>query len=784
MTNIRIVLLILILISVENYGAKITLHDRSATVWARNQVIKGNVDTLFNTSGTLYINGSPVSFQINTADSSFSVPIIVGKAPDTIYVEIDNGAAKVYSNTIIYTLGYKIRPEIYAYAAVSGRDISFHAQTIENPDTSALYYLWSADTNNPSAVALTGVTDSLASFSLPQNVPLGEYYFNLLITTSKGDTSYARTLVTVDSAEIKPFDIANDHAEWIDKAVIYGITPYIFVNGSPSWDQITKKIPDIVKLGVNAIWLQPVFATHDGGQGYDVTDYFSVRNDLGPESSLANLIKTAKAYRLKVLFDIPINHSSIYHPYAVNSTTYGTDSHYYHFYQRAGEDLQYPYSEDYHQYGGFVNYFWNELPNFSYDNPEVEKWMTEACEYWIEKYDIDGYRFDSIWGVNSRDSSFTQRLRLSLKRIKPDIMLLAEDKASHTSVFDKRFDAAYDWTAENSWVSHWSWQTTYDPSHDPTIFNNNNQNIRSSLLRSALTNNGSGYASNAIILRFMENNDTQRFIAFHSLAQTKMAAAFMFALNGIPLVYNGQEIGDADYPYTAEYIFYPGLPINSNDPNNLFPYYQFLIHLRESLPALYGRNYQEVTISPNNYIFAFRRWQGNQNTFCLMNMGNASTNTVVSIPVNQMNLDSTKTYYLTDMLNGNVYSGTPKDFSPITIPVSAYTTRLFLFADTVMTVTGVKTAVASVPIRFNLEQNYPNPFNPATTIRFSIPGSGFVSLKVYDILGREVQTLVNENKTAGSYAVQFNGQRYVSGVYIYRVEYNGMAVVKKMVMLK
>ncbi len=86
--------------------------------------------------------------------------------------------------------------------------------------------------------------------------------------------------------------------------------------------------------------------------------------------------------------------------------------------------------------------------------------------------------------------------------------------------------------------------------------------------------------------------------------------------------------------------------------------------------------------------------------------------------------------------------------------------------------------------RFDLMQNYPNPFNPTTTIQFKVPSSGFVSLKVYDILGREVRTLVNETKMAGNYAVSFNASELPSGVYFYRLSAGTYNAVKKMVVVK
>ncbi len=85
---------------------------------------------------------------------------------------------------------------------------------------------------------------------------------------------------------------------------------------------------------------------------------------------------------------------------------------------------------------------------------------------------------------------------------------------------------------------------------------------------------------------------------------------------------------------------------------------------------------------------------------------------------------------------------------------------------------------------FSLSQNYPNPFNPSTIIRYSIPKTGLVTLKVYDILGREVTTLVNENKTPGNYSVTFNGNNLSSGIYFYRISAGRYSETKKFILLK
>lgn len=88
------------------------------------------------------------------------------------------------------------------------------------------------------------------------------------------------------------------------------------------------------------------------------------------------------------------------------------------------------------------------------------------------------------------------------------------------------------------------------------------------------------------------------------------------------------------------------------------------------------------------------------------------------------------------------------------------------------------------PAKFTLRQNYPNPFNPLTKIDFDLPEKGFVTLKVYDILGREMVSLLNEIKEAGYHTAEFNAGKFNSGIYIYRLTVDGLSTMKKLVVLK
>ena len=88
------------------------------------------------------------------------------------------------------------------------------------------------------------------------------------------------------------------------------------------------------------------------------------------------------------------------------------------------------------------------------------------------------------------------------------------------------------------------------------------------------------------------------------------------------------------------------------------------------------------------------------------------------------------------------------------------------------------------PKIFGLSQNYPNPFNPSTKISWQLPVSSYVSLKIYDILGNELITLVNEQKEAGYYEINFNGSAFTSGFYVYRLTAGDFVSTKKMLMIK
>ena len=116
--------------------------------------------------------------------------------------------------------------------------------------------------------------------------------------------------------------------------------------------------------------------------------------------------------------------------------------------------------------------------------------------------------------------------------------------------------------------------------------------------------------------------------------------------------------------------------------------------------------------------------------------------------------------------------------------ISGDSSRLILAARDSLSITNVDPISSNIPDKFTLLQNYPNPFNPSTNIRFNLQKADDVTLKIFDISGKLISTLINEKKPPGEYIVSFNGANLSSGVYFYTLQSGQIIETKKMVLLK
>jgi cyclomaltodextrinase / maltogenic alpha-amylase / neopullulanase len=378
------------------------------------------------------------------------------------------------------------------------------------------------------------------------------------------------------------------------------------------------------------MWLAPINETND--YGYSVIDYFELREEFGSKEDFKVLVQAAHERGIRVLMDFVPNHTSNKHPYFKDTLEKGQDSPYWDFYDRDDN-------------GNYTYYFdWTHLPNLNYDNPEVRRMMLEAFSYWVREFNVDGFRVDACWGVQQRRPDFWPEWRRALKRIKPDLLLLAEASARDPYNFDNGFDAAYDWTAE---LGHWAWGRIWGeqaPEVDPA------QVIES--LKASLANEPEGYHPDALIFRFLNNNDTgTRFITTHGEPLTRVATALLLTLPGIPCIYTGDEAGQWFRPY------FDVTPISFRERyRGLRDYHKKLIALRKENPSLHSRLWKMLEAEPQSQVLGYIRFlEGNeQPVLVLLNFSEEPAATSLILPEQFQSL--AETGRLSDVLNAESIS--------------------------------------------------------------------------------------------------------------------------------
>jgi cyclomaltodextrinase len=543
--------------------------NQDAWMWIKQvnvQVTDGECESMI-----IDVNRQEVATQPNGGAFTAEVPLSEGENQVSA-VCLQSGGGEVRSNPVIYTGRLRQVPTAVIQIALNGNQVTLDGSEsvpAENDGTPIVDYRWSAREDNPAPLQmpdgeLTGEVSSQSISIIPPEVD-GEYYLSLHVIDEAGreDTSTIYFMVENGEPRIPNYDMENP--AWIESAVVYGIIPFLF--GSPSFQAISDRLDELADLGINAIWLGPINTHPVDDYGYAVEDYFGLDPAYGTEEDFRDLVQAAHDRGIRVLMDFVPNHTSNTHPYFRDAQQRGPESPYWDFYDRDAE-------------GNYTYYFeWTHLPNLNYDHPEVRRMMIEAFSYWVREFDVDGFRVDVVWGVKERRPDFWPEWRRALKRIKPDLMLLAEATAREPYYFDNGYDVAYDWTHQ---PGGWAWSVVWDAYKYRLLSYN---------LTYALTNRPEGFHPDALIFRFLNNNDTgKRFITRHGEGVTRVATALLLTLPGIPSIYTGDEYGLEFEPYqqldplTFEEQ-YPGLR----------DYHKRLIALRKELPSLHSRLWSPIT---------------------------------------------------------------------------------------------------------------------------------------------------------------------------------------------
>lgn len=365
----------------------------------------------------------------------------------------------------------------------------------------------------------------------------------------------------------------------VSHMILYDASPFFFAPGGRNGlAAIRAHLPAVAALGANAILLSPLTdAAHDDF-GYAVTDDLRLRRRFGAPAQLRALVRTAHALGLRVLLDMAANHLSDQSPYFRDAARGGRRSPYYDWFERDAA-------------GRPIHYFdWTNLENLNYRDPAVRRYVRGAFVHWLRDYHVDGFRLDAAWAIRQRAPRFWPALRARLARIDPGVILIAEASGRDGYYVTHGLDAAYDWTSR---LGQWAWHGVFAPEGRPPDL---------ARLRAALTDHGKGYPPHTLLLRFLDNNDTgERFITRHGAGVTRAAVELLFTLPGIPLIYDGDEVGAAFRPYDE------GPPLGWRDPRGLMALYTRMAHERLRVRALTAPGIELLATDRDRDALAFLR---------------------------------------------------------------------------------------------------------------------------------------------------------------------------------
>lgn len=721
-------------------GPRITILTPSVTYWYSDLTVHGEINDNSITTADFYFNGNVESIAVT--DGHFSKEVTLEEGINEVHVvATDTAGYTANSKTVRLTYTPDKMPYVYVNTSVSNRTVTFTANA-ESPINSNLTYNWFADESNPSQLTISGTGD-IVTVEFPSNAE-GEYFINCEVEDAQGRTYKARRMINCNQEVVDVIE-DNEHADWIERAIIYEIFPRSF-SSEGGFEGVSDRIPAMKALGINTVWFMPIYpgpTTH----GYEIVDYFGIEEDYGTEEGFKALVDELHENGIRVVLDWVVNHTSIQHRFMQNVFEHGQYSPWADWYLWEGE----PGNSNYEFY-----FDWASLPNLNVANEEVQDFFIDAAKYWVTEYNIDGFRCDVAWGVEERSTTYWQKWRKELKNIKPEIYLLAE-AATEDTYYNNKFESAYDWELMHR---------TKAMLNGTGSINNIDSQVRKV------------HPENARPFRFIENHDEARIISTHGVRRALLAQTLIFTVDGIPLLYAGSEAGEQ----TMRDL------INWSDPNGVRPYFMNLIDIRKrfynnpELQRVTNDNAQEV------YSYAVTNQPVPENEdgkkHVIIGAVNFSDNTVnTTLDLSGIQLEGSEPYFLTDLFSGAQVKLTAAQLSSVSVTLEYYSARVFSLGDSVA-VSLKDYDIHETVKEYGLQQNYPNPFNPTTTIKFAIPEKSNVRLEVYNILGQKVETLVDRELSQGYHEVDFNASRLASGVYFYTIQAGDYVNVKKMMLIK
>ncbi|MGN0091874.1 MAG: alpha-amylase family glycosyl hydrolase [Alistipes sp.] len=375
------------------------------------------------------------------------------------------------------------------------------------------------------------------------------------------------------------------HAAWSYDAVIYEMnirqtTP------EGTFRSAARRLPLLRNIGVDAVWLMPVYPigriNRKGtlGSYYSISNYCAVNPEFGTMADFDDFVAEAHRLGMRVLLDWVANHTS---RDAVWLSECPTD-----WYERnADGSVKVPCD-------------WDDTAKLNYANREVWRGEIDAMSFWLREHDVDGFRCDMAMLV---PIEFWQQARSELQRIKPDVFMLAE--AEEQNLFDNAFDASYTWEMHHILCDvAQGRRRVWD-------------------LRNYIYADRGRYPQSAMRLMFTSNHDENswngsEFARFGAAAEIMAALTFVLP-QSLPLIYTGQEYG-----YDHSFAFFDKDPMPLQQDNRFTSLYRRLCALKHSNSALRsvdaGGSFTEINNNAPDCMMTFVRETADNRVVVLMNL--------------------------------------------------------------------------------------------------------------------------------------------------------------------
>ncbi len=385
---------------------------------------------------------------------------------------------------------------------------------------------------------------------------------------------------------------ARSSPDWLKTGTIYEIFPRDF-SAAGNFNGVTAKLDDIKALGVNILWIMPIHPIGekgrkgDFGSPYAIKDYYAVNPDYGTLSDFQRLVAGAHQRGMRVIMDIVANHTAWDSVLMAHPDFYKQDS--------TGKIVP-PVPE------------WTDVAGLNYQNPELRTYMIGMLKYWLQTADVDGFRCDVAYAV---PTYFWEEARAELSKIKPDIMMLAE--ASKPELLTNAFDIDYSWpllATLNNVITHDAPATEIEKTWGESI---------------------QEFPRRALHMRISDDHDEARAVARFGVEGALAASALMFTLDGVPLIYNGMEVGDATESGDPA-LFYK-LPIfwHPKERPPLRSIYHDLIEMRKHYPALTCGQLVWLTNSDPSKVVSFMRQDDKDEFVVVINFSNRPTTGTLAV---------------------------------------------------------------------------------------------------------------------------------------------------------